>query len=644
MLDGLGIARLLSELTPHLGRRIYRVEFADSRIFLIVHAGGSLVFFLDPEAPLFFALSSEDDLGKELLRTAQAVRKETPQLAARLLPWRRALEGGILVRAEQLARDRVFALGVDMRSQTGERRLLRLVAELVPRYANLLLVDEKGGILAVFRPVDAGMSRYRRLVPGGRYTPPPPLSLPDPLQFTPAELAARIRESRNAEDLRKIGAGIGRDTAYALWSHIAPALRDPDFEEAALGERTYRLLHDAVAGKAPAAFAVPETGGRPHLSPVPPPPPLPSGTGEDTALPRLPGDASLKWGEAPTMHDAVRRVFLSLRESRAEERRTRLLRRLEERGEFLARQRQELERIVREGEEAEREREAGELLLAYAAHVPPGAASVLLPPPGEGGEPREIPLDPTLDAAGNAALYFTRYRKKKNAARHAAQRLKDVRAEEDYLASLRLALLTGDEKDLNEVEEEMRAQGLLGKRASRQAEAEKDHPIAEGEKPRGGKKGGSRKSEALPQPLRLRSSTGTEIWVGRNNAQNDALTFRLADRRDVWLHARGIPGAHVVVRSPAPDPATLEEAALLAAYFSTGRDSGSVAVDVTDVRSVRKPRGARPGFVTYRNEKTLHVAVDVERVRRLLERSEESTGSRTSAPPEENAPRGKSEE
>ena len=171
MLDGLGIARLLSELTPHLGRKIYRVEFADSQTFLVVHAGGSLVFFLDPEAPLFFAVSSEDDLGKELLRTAQEARKKAPQLAARLLPWRRALEGGILVRAEQLARDRVFALGVDMRSQTGERRLLRLVAELVPRYANLLLVEEKGGILAVFRPVNAGMSRYRRLVPGGRYAP-----------------------------------------------------------------------------------------------------------------------------------------------------------------------------------------------------------------------------------------------------------------------------------------------------------------------------------------------------------------------------------------------------------------------------------------------------------------------------------------
>ncbi|HHO81396.1 MAG TPA: DUF814 domain-containing protein, partial [Bacillaceae bacterium] len=136
----------------------------------------------------------------------------------------------------------------------------------------------------------------------------------------------------------------------------------------------------------------------------------------------------------------------------------------------------------------------------------------------------------------------------------------------------------------------------------------------------------------------------TEIWVGRNNAQNDALTFRLADRRDVWLHARGIPGAHVVVRSPAPDPTTLEEAALLAAYFSTGRDSGSVAVDVTEVRSVRKPRGARPGFVTYRNEKALHVHSDVERVRRLLERSEETARSRTSAWSEENALRGKTEE
>ncbi|PTQ51753.1 MAG: Fibronectin/fibrinogen-binding protein [Brockia lithotrophica] len=662
MLDGLGIARLLSELTPHLGRKIYRVEFADPRTFLVVHAGGSLVFFLDPQTPLFFAMAPEEELGKELLRRAQAVRKEIPQTSARLLPWRRALEGGILARAEQLARDRVFALGVEVRSQTGERQLLRLVAELVPRYANLLLVDAKGGILAVFRPVEAGMSRYRRLVPGGRYTPPPPLSLPDLLHLTPAELAARVRASRSAEDLRKVGAGIGRDTACALWSHLAAALRGPDVDEVVLGERAYRLLHDAVAGKTPAAFAAPEAGGRPYLSPLCPPssegpsfPPLPAEDenargekhpAEVEPLACLPPATSFGCAETPTMHEAVRRTFLYLQKSRSDERRARLLRRLEEREEFLALQRRELERAVREGEEAEHEREAGELLLAYAMHVPSGAASVLLPPPGESGEPREILLDPALDAAENAARYFARYRKKKNAARHAAQRIEEVRAEEEYLASLRFALLTGNGRDLDEVEEEMRAQGLLGRRASRPPGAEGTRQIAEGAagrtqgtRPKTARKDGNRKPEPLPQPLRLRSSAGTEIWVGRNNAQNDALTFRLADRRDVWLHARGIPGAHVVVRSPNPDPATLEEAAMLAAYFSTGRDSGSVAVDVTDVRSVRKPRGARPGFVTYRNERTLHVTVDVERVWRLLEHAAgESALSRTPPGSEKDVP------
>jgi predicted ribosome quality control (RQC) complex YloA/Tae2 family protein len=120
--------------------------------------------------------------------------------------------------------------------------------------------------------------------------------------------------------------------------------------------------------------------------------------------------------------------------------------------------------------------------------------------------------------------------------------------------------------------------------------------------------------------LKVISRDGTVIQVGKNNKQNDYLTHQLASSTDTWLHTKEIPGSHVVIRSKQVSEQTLLEAAMLAAYFSKGRESSQVPVDYTLIKYVKKPSGARPGFVTYENQKTLYVTPDEEEVKQILER------------------------
>jgi predicted ribosome quality control (RQC) complex YloA/Tae2 family protein len=127
-----------------------------------------------------------------------------------------------------------------------------------------------------------------------------------------------------------------------------------------------------------------------------------------------------------------------------------------------------------------------------------------------------------------------------------------------------------------------------------------------------------KRKKDIPSPAVFTASDGTTILVGKNNKQNDYLTHKLADKHDTWLHTKDIPGSHVVIRSKRVSEQTLYEAAILAAYFSKARESSQVPVDYTLIKYVKKPSGARPGFVIYENQKTLYVTPKEEIVQQLM--------------------------
>ena len=244
-------------------------------------------------------------------------------------------------------------------------------------------------------------------------------------------------------------------------------------------------------------------------------------------------------------------------------------------------------RQMKDTDKREKYRVYGELLNTYGYNIPAGASSAALDNYYT-GEKLTVPLDPTKTPLENAKRYFDRYTKLKRTREALETLMKDVKAEIDQLENIREALnLSVTEGDLAQIRAEMEESGFVRRHT---------------EKGKSSRKGPSRIPEA--KPLHFRSSDGYDIYVGKNNLQNEELTFHVAKPTDIWFHANDIAGSHVILKTEGtpfeqvPDRA-FEEAASLAAYYSKGREAGRVEVDYLERKNVKKPSGARPGFVIY---------------------------------------------
>jgi predicted ribosome quality control (RQC) complex YloA/Tae2 family protein len=250
-----------------------------------------------------------------------------------------------------------------------------------------------------------------------------------------------------------------------------------------------------------------------------------------------------------------------------------------------------LQDTLQEAIEADVTRRMGELLTAHLHLFKKGDKSVDVVDYYDEEQPTvAIVLDPLLTPNENAQRYFRKYNKLKNSKAIVTEQMQATETEIKYLSSVQQGLEVATPNDIGEIREELIEQGYI--------------------RERGLKRGMKKKKKDSPSILVYTSSEGVPIYVGKNNTQNDYVTNRLAMSSDTWLHTKDIPGSHVLIRSPEYGEATLHEAAVLAAYYSKARASSSVPVDYTRIRNVRKPSGAKPGFVIYEGQKTLFVTPD----------------------------------
>ena len=226
--------------------------------------------------------------------------------------------------------------------------------------------------------------------------------------------------------------------------------------------------------------------------------------------------------------------------------------------------------------------------------VPRGVDSVVLANYYDEDRPLKITLDPALTPSQNAQKYFQRYQKLRNAVKLVHTQIRESKEEIDYLESVQDQLELADPTDLPTIREELTEQGYL-KVQKRQ----------------------KKKKQKKSQPARFTSSDQTELLVGKNNLQNDRLTLKTARKTDYWLHAKNIPGSHVIIKSNEPSETTILEAAELAAYFSKYRFSAQVPVDLVQVKHIHKPNGAKPGYVIYENQTTYYVTPHEETIKKL---------------------------
>ncbi|HSU80588.1 MAG TPA: NFACT family protein, partial [Candidatus Angelobacter sp.] len=207
-----------------------------------------------------------------------------------------------------------------------------------------------------------------------------------------------------------------------------------------------------------------------------------------------------------------------------------------------------------------------------------------------------IPLDPNKTPSENAQRFFKKYTKLKTAKKAVEEQISQTKEEIVYLEHLSQQIESASLRDIEEIREELEEEGYVKKRRKPTKQKQK---------------------KSKPEIDAYVSTDGRQILVGKNNRQNDFLTTRVADADDTWLHTKDIPGSHVVIKDASPSEETLMEAAELAAFFSKSRFSSGVPVDYTQIKHVRKPNGAKPGFVIYDHQKTVYVTPDERVVHKL---------------------------
>lgn len=503
---------------------------------------------------------------------------------------RKRLTGGRLSAIRQNGWERVLYFDFDCYNELGDAVRLTLAAEIMGRYSNLILIDEKGVIVDALKRVDFAMSTVRPLLPGLLYEQPTvrPGSL-DLSAVTPERMTEAVCASEEPS-LDKALLAVSHGTSPLLCRETAfrvgggAALSPSALTEAQTARLTEELrrIKAATEGIGRCPYRV----SRPDGSPL-----------EYSFMPIVQYGLDAV-GSEESSFSAMLESFYAARDNaerirhRSQDVRRVLQTATDRIARRLSHQREEQQSSV----DREQKRIFGDLLTAELHRVERGADHVELV---NYYDPEcktvRIPLDPALSPSRNAQKYYKEYRKAQTAERVLSEQIAAGEEELRYLESVSDALSrAASSREVEELRYELADAGYL-------------------------RLGGSQKRRPAPLgPLTYRSEDGYTILVGRNNQQNDQLTLRMARGDDLWLHVRNIPGSHVIVltKGTTPPARTIEQAAMLAAVHSSASGSAQVPVEYTSVRYVHKPRGARPGKVIYDHQQTAYVtpsAAETER-------------------------------
>ena len=564
-LDGIVIAALVKELRDTLlGGHIQKIAMPEKNELLLTvknHAAQHrLLISCEASLPLLYL---------------QAENKPSPLTApgfAMLL--RKHIGSGKITAVEQLGLERIVRIETTQLNELGDIAPRALYTELMGKYSNIIFTDENDVILDSMRRVPASVSSLREVLPGRPYFVPEKLQKTNPLELSETDFTAALTAQgslpldralssafsgissliaqevlfRTSLEPREVFDGLSaekRNALYSVFSSLMEAVRTERFEPV-------MYLRDEV----PVEFSA------------------------------LPLETLKAEGLEARRYTSVSELLYSYYALRAESSRMRqkssdLRRLVQNHLERSQRKRILQEKQLADSQKKEKYRVYGDLLNRYAYQIPAGSDHYVAENFYDENRPLRIPLDKNLSPAENAKKYFDRYAKLKRTELAVGAELEKTVQEEAHLASVLTALeLATEESDLAEIREELAAfQYVKRQRAQK----------------------GKRPQKIQSHPLHFRSSDGFDIYVGKNNYQNEELTFKVASGSDWWFHAKGMPGSHVIVKANGqelPDRC-FEEAAALAAYYSKGRDQDKVEIDYLQRRNVKKVNGAPPGFVIY---------------------------------------------
>ncbi len=487
------------------------------------------------------------------IQLTQTTFENPAQPSTFIMVLRKYLQGALIESIEQIENDRIVEITVSNKNEIGDDIQATLVIEIMGKHSNILLVDKSSHkILEVIKHVGFSQNSYRTLLPGSSYISPPSTESLNPFTVKDEKLFEILQtQELTAKNLQSLFQGLGRDTANELERLL---VRDKlsTFRHF-FGQETKPYLTESSFSPIPFTNRVGEPFA--NLSEL-----LDTYYKDKAERDRVKQQAS----------ELIRRVENELQKNRHK----------------LKKQEKELLAT----DNAEEFRQKGELLTTFLHQVPNDQDQVILDNYYT-NQPITIALDKALTPNQNAQRYFKRYHKLKEAVKYLTELIEETKATILYLESVETVLNQAGLEEIAEIREELIQTGFIRRRQREKIQKRK-------------------------KPEQYLASDGkTIIYVGRNNLQNEELTFKMARKEELWFHAKDIPGSHVVISGNLnPSDEVKTDAAELAAYFSKGRLSNLVQVDMIEIKKLNKPTGGKPGFVTYTGQKTLRVTPDPEKI------------------------------
>ena len=553
--DGLFTRGTVSELQKLVSGRITKIYQPNNlEVVLQIRAGGQNYKLLASIHPSYARLHI----------TEQAIDNPSePPMFCMLL--RKHLEGGFIHAITQDGTERIIELLIESKNEIGDTIMRKLVIEIMGRHSNLLLLDaDSTKILDSLKHLPPSLNSYRTVLPGQAYIAPPAQNKIDAYNASDDEISSFFQEPREAKEIMQHFAGFSPLHANELHYRLSGTFNITVFRQ---------FLQEIALASSPTYI---EANGKTFFSPTK----LTHLNGEQTAY--------------PSLGLLLDRVFFARAErDRVKQQAGDLERWLSNELDKLRLKLTKLDEDYERASRLDQHQLYGELLMANLYNFQKGDEFVTVEN-YYNGEQVTIPLSVRKTPIENAQSFYTRYTKAKNALVMIEEQKQKAIEEISYLDMLNQQVQQASPSDIEEIREELAEQGYLKARILKR-----------------------KKKPTKPTPESFMSSTGIRISVGKNNKQNDYLTFKIAHKSEIWLHTKDIPGSHVVIHDDNPDEQTLKEAAVLSAYFSKARESSSVPVDYTEIRHVKKPNGSKPGFVIYFEQKTLFITPDEQLVLQL---------------------------
>ncbi|MGI6010900.1 MAG: Rqc2 family fibronectin-binding protein [Ruminococcus sp.] len=578
--DGITIANIVSELNQTItGGKINKIAQPENDELLITVKNQRTQYrlFISASAslPLIYLTQSN---------------KPSPMTAPNFcMLLRKHIGNGKILSVTQPGLERIIQIKLEHLNEMGDICRKYLMIEIMGKHSNIIFCDEDFMIIDSIKHVSSHMSSVREVLPGRDYFIPQTQEKLDPLTVSYEafleKVLARPLPCAKALYLSLTGLSplMGEELcARASIDGGAPTDSLTDIEKVHLYHTFSRMVEDIASSSFSPGIFYRDSEPIEYAS-------FPLSLYGD--LTRVTYDSVSKMLES---YYAEKNIVTKIRQKSAELRRI-VQTALERSSKKLILQEKQLKDTAKK----EKYRIYGELINTYGYNLEPEAKSFDALNYYT-NEMVTVPLDPTLSPSDNAKKYFERYSKLKRTQEALEVLLKETREEVEHLESISMALdIAMSEEDLAQVKDELAEYGYIRRKHT----------------------GERSKKKTLSQPFHYVSSDGFHMYVGKNNFQNDELTFKFASGNDWWFHAKGQPGSHVIVKTQGeelPDR-TFEEAGQLAAYYSKGRSAPKVEIDYTQKKNIKKPKGSKPGFVVYYTNYSLLIEPDISSIRQIKE-------------------------